>query len=116
MSLLDEAMESCTRLNQVTADDGVGGYSSTWADGDKFLAAFAFSSSLEAKTAQKAGVTSLYTITTRRAFTLMFHDVIRRERDGKIFRITSDGDDQYTPVSAGLDMRNVSAEEWTIPQ
>jgi hypothetical protein len=38
-----------------------------------------------------------------------------RNSDGKIFRITSDGDDNHTPKSATLDMRQVSAEEWSLP-
>jgi hypothetical protein len=38
--------------------------------------------------------------------------VFRRESDGKIFRVTSDGDDKKTPPSAGLDMRQVTAEEF----
>jgi hypothetical protein len=46
---------------------------------------------------------------------LDFHDVIMRIADGKIFRITSDGDDNKTPKSATLDMRQVSAEEWSLP-
>jgi hypothetical protein len=59
-------------------------------------------------------VTSLYTVTTSRAIVLEYHDVFRRESDGKIFRVTSDGDDLYTPKSAGLDMRQVTAEEWVL--
>ena len=38
--------------------------------------------------------------------------MVRRASDGKIFRVTSDGDDKRTPRSAALNMRNVSAEEW----
>ena len=43
--------------------------------------------------------------------TLEYHDVFRRVRDGKIFRVTSDGDDKFTPASTSLDMRQVTAEE-----
>jgi hypothetical protein len=45
---------------------------------------------------------------------LQYHDVIRREKDGKILRITTDGKDKETPKGAGLDMRVVNAEEFTI--
>ena len=61
-------------------------------------------------------MSSVYTLTTRKSINLQYHDVLRRVRDGKIFRITSDGDDLYTPASASLDMRNVSAEEFVLPQ
>jgi hypothetical protein len=55
-------------------------------------------------------------LTTRKDINLQYHDVLRRVRDGKVFRVTSDGDDLYTPASASLDMRNVSAEEFVLPQ
>lgn len=115
MSLLDEAMESCVMLNKQTSPDGYGGYITTWTEGAEFKCAVVFDTSLEARSAEKAGVTSLYTVTTRRALTLEYHDVFRRKRDGKIFRVTSDGDDKYTPQSAGLNMRQVTAEEWSLP-
>ena len=70
--------------------------------------------SIEARTAEKAGVTSLYTVTTAKAMNLQYHDVFRRARDNKVFRVTSDGDDKITPDSATLDMRQVSAEEWSL--
>ena len=114
MSLLSEAMESCVLLNKVTTADGYGGYTVTWTDGAAFNAAIVFNTSLEALKAQAAGVTSLYTITTTKAMNLEYHDVFRRVSDGKIFRVTSDGDDNHTPASAGLNMRQVTAEEWRL--
>lgn len=115
MSLLDEAMETCAFLNKQVTPDGYGGYATTWADGAMFQAAIVFDTSIEARTAEVQGVTSRYTVTTSKALTLEYHDVFRRISDGKVFRVTSDGDDKYTPKSAGLDMRQVTAEEWTLP-
>lgn len=114
MSLLSEAMENCTMLDKRTAQDGYGGYVTTWTEGAPFTAAIVLDSSIEAKIAEKQGVTGLYTVTTTKALNLQYHDVFRRERDGKIFRVTSDGDDKHTPQSAGLNMRQVSAEEWEL--
>ena len=113
MSLLSEAMTTCTMISRTVTDDGLGGYVSVWADGDPFEAAIVFDTSVEAQQAEAAGVTSRYTVTTSRSFCLKYHDVFRRESDGKVFRVTSDGDDKYTPASASLDMRQVTAEEWT---
>ena len=112
MSLLDEAFEACIRLNKTTQDDGYGGEITVWTDGAHFDAAIVFDSSTEGKIAQAQGVTSLYTVTTRKDRMLEYHDVFRRLSDGKIFRVTSDGDDKYTPASATLNMRQVTAEEW----
>ena len=115
MSLLDEAMETCVLLNKQTTADGYGGYITQWSDGAEFNCAIVYDTSLEARVAEKQGVNSRYTITVRKNMMLEYHDVIRRVRDGKIFRITSDGDDKYTPASASLNMRQVTAEEWELP-
>ena len=115
MSLLSEAMDNCIMLNKQTVADGYGGYVTTWTEGAEFSAAIVFDTSIEARTAEQQGVSSLYTVTTPKALTLEYHDVFRRLKDGKIFRVTSDGDDKFTPDSAGLNMRQVTAEEWSLP-
>lgn len=112
MSLLSEAMEACVLLNKQTTADGYGGYIATYVDGAEFQAAIVFDTSVEARVAEAQGVTSRYTVTTSRSMVLEYHDIFRRIRDGKLFRVTSDGDDKFTPMSAGLDMRQVTAEEW----
>ena len=114
MSLLDEAFENCIMMNKSTTEDGYGGMNTTWSDGAMFQCAIVFDTSMQARTAEQAGVTSLYTITTRKNIMLEYHDVFKRVRDGKIFRVTSDGDDKYTPESATLNMRQVTAEEWKL--
>lgn len=116
MSLLSEAMEKCVFLNKSKRSDGYGGYINSWTEGAEFQAAITFDSSLQARVAEKEGVTSLYTVTTSRSMTLEYNDYFLRSRDGKKFRVVSDGDDRYTPASSNLDMRQVSAEEiQTLP-
>lgn len=115
MSLLSDAMESCIMLNKKTEADGYGGFFNTWTDGAEFKAAITFDTSIEARNAEAAGVTSLYTVTTDKSITLEYHDVFRRVSDGKIFRVTSDGDDKFTPSNALLNMRQVTAEEYSLP-
>ena len=114
MSLLDEYMESCIIYDKRTVPDGYGGYTVEWVEGAPFNAAITLDSSIEARRAEKEGVTGLYTITTSKSLNLQYHDVFKRVSDGKIFRVTSDGDDNHTPASATLDMRQVSAEEWEL--
>jgi hypothetical protein len=107
-------MTTCVILNKQTVADGYGGYDITWVDGAEFKAAIVLDSSMEARIGEKQGVTALYTVTTPKALNLQYHDVFRRVEDSKIFRVTSDGDDDKTPLSAGLDMRQVTAEEWKL--
>lgn len=115
MSLLSEAMEKCVILNRIKDNDGYGGYTIEWVEGAQFDAAIVFDTSIEARTAEKQGVTSLYTVTTGKELTLEFHEVFKRLSDNKIFRVTSDGDDKKTPASSRLNMRQVNAEKWSLP-
>ena len=110
MSLLSEAMVPCVYLNKSKVADGYGGYIDSYTEGVEFLAAFDFNNSLQGKIAEKDGVTDRYTVTTLKEFNLVFNDVFKRSSDGKIFRVTTDGTDKRTPASAGLNMRQVSAE------
>lgn len=115
MSLLSDAMENCVMLDRITAADGYGGYETIYVEGAPFDAAIVLDNSMQARAAEKQGVTALYTVTTVKALNLQYHDVFKRKRDNKIFRVTSDGDDKRTPASASLNMRQVSAEEWALP-
>ena len=115
MSLLSEKMDDCKIINRQIVDDDIGGQKTIWTEGATVKCAIVLNNSIEAQIAQKQGTTAYYTVTTEKALNLQYHDVIKRLEDGKIFRITSDGDDNKTPESAGLDMRQVSAEEWRLP-
>ena len=112
MSLLSDAMEPFVMMDRRSVPDGYGGTRTEWFEGAEFSAAAVFDTSMQARIGGVQGVTSLYTITTSRAMTLEYHDVVKRLSDGKFFRVTSDGDDKKTPLSAVLDMRQVTAEEW----
>ena len=115
MSLLSEAYTDCVYINKAVLPDGEGGLVTTWTEGAEFKAAIRLDNSMQARIGMAQGVTALYTIITSRSVNLQYHDVVKRLDDNKIFRVTSDGDDQKTPGSAGLDMRAVSAEEWSLP-
>lgn len=116
MSLLTEAMTDFTIINRQTIEVGYGGYTNVWTDGATIKAVARLDNSMQARIAEKDGVTTVYTIITPKAVNLQYHDVLRRESDKKIFRVLSDGDDKKTPKTAGLDMRSVAAEEWIFPR
>ena len=114
MSLLDNAMVDVALLDKRREPDGVGGFITSWFESVIFKAAIAFDTSMESRIAEKQGVTSRYTVTTNKGAKLSYHDVIKRLSDGKIFRITSDGDDKQTPKSASFQFLQVTAEEWWL--
>lgn len=114
MSLLDEAFEEFTILDKRTVPDGYGGVETTYVDGASFKGAIVYDGSTQAKVAQAMGVTALYTLTVHKDIILNYHDILRREKDGQIFRLTTDSNDLKTPKSATLNMRQYQAEEWIL--
>ena len=115
MSLIDTMKEVCTLLDKRTAPDGMGGYTMTWIDGAAFHAAIVKDNSIQARAAEKQGVTEVYTVTVDRNMPLEFHDVFRRESDGAIFRVTSNITDSKTPRVATFSFGQVTAERWELP-
>lgn len=115
MSLLDNFLqEKCVLLEKKRTPDGAGGWLVEWADGAEFNAAVVLDTSMQSRIAEKEGVTSVYTVTTRRSTPLSFHDVFKRLSDGAIFRATSDGAEKQSPSVGSLDMCQVTAEKWEL--
>lgn len=114
MSLIDNAMEKSYIMDKTTQPDGYGGIKTTYTEGAEILVAYSFDTSTQARIAQQEGISNRYTLTTRKSVVLKFPDIIKRDRDGKIFKVTSDGSDNGTPNGAGLDLRQVEAEEWSL--
>lgn len=110
MSLLDEAMEPCQFIDKTTGRDSYGGVIPVWKPGAEFDAAIVLDNSTEARIAASEGVKNLYTVTVRRNIPLESGQILQRLKTGKYLRLTSDGTDNMTPRSAGLDMRQASAE------
>lgn len=115
MSLLDEAFESFTIINKTVVDDGYGGVETVWIDGAEIQGAIVYNNSQLQHIAQAIGTTATYTLTVRKNIDLDAFTVIRRESDGKTFRLLTNSDDNKTPKSAGLNMRQYQAEEFIIP-
>lgn len=115
MSLITEAMTKCTMIDKRTVPDGQGGYSTQWVDGASFQAAIIKDSSMQARTAEKQGVTEVYTVTVNKGLLLDYHDVFRRESDGAVFRVTSNISDSETPARATFQIGQVTAERWVLP-
>lgn len=115
MALLDNFLtEKCVLMEKKRTADGAGGWYTEWKEGAEFLAAIVLDTSMQSRIAEKEGVSSVYTVTTRKATPLLFHDVFKRVRDGVIFRATSNGNDKQSPGVSSLDMCQVTAERWEL--
>lgn len=114
MSLMDAAMADVIFMSKTRVPDGEGGFVTAWAEGAAFSAAIVFNNSVEARAAAQQGVKNLYTVTVDKSAAMEYHDVFKRVSDGKIFRITSDGEDAKTPNVATFQFAQMSAEEWVL--
>lgn len=116
MSLLSEAFEPFVFVSKTLVPDGEGGMIPAWVESkDEFMATADFATSTLSTIANKLTERTNCTITTSKAVTLEPMDVIKRVEDGQYFRITSSGKNSKTPESASLDMRQSTAELWTLP-
>lgn len=114
MNLVENMMDACVIMNKSKVSDGEGGFTTEWTEGAEILAAITYNTSMSALIAQKEGVTSTYTITTYKENELDFHDVIKRVKDGRIFRVTSEAGDIVAPAISSLNMAQVTAEKWEL--
>lgn len=115
MSLIDNFMVECCRMIPDRAPDGEGGENVRYTDGERFIAAVVYDDSAAARLAEKQGLSKTFTVTADRNINLRFHDVIKRLTDNKTFRITSDSDDNRTPLCASFSFSVCKAEEWELP-
>jgi len=116
MALYEYFMRDCVFVEKKHVPDGEGGLTTEWVPGtDTFRAAIIKDSSLQARVAEKEGVSSVYTVTTEKTVPLDFHDVIKRLDDGTIFRITTKSKDGDTPSVASFQFTQALAEEWSLP-
>lgn len=118
MTLVDDMLDTCTLLDRITASNGMGGFTQTYTDGAEFSAAIVKDQTMQARIAEKQGVTELYTVTVYKGgVTLDYHDVFRRESDGQVFRVTSNIKDSSPPASASdiMQLAQVTAERWVLP-
>lgn len=115
MTILDGIMTTCRRMDKVTADDLYGGTIETYQPGATFQAVIRKDSSMEALIAERSGLTEIFTVVVDKRIRLRLHDVIRRESDQQIFRITSDTLDSEAPEASTIKITKCTAERWTLP-
>ena len=114
MTLFEEMYEPFCYMEKTRVPDGESGTITTWREGMEFRGHAAFDTSIEARTGAAAGVSSLYTLTAPVSVPLEYHDIVKRLGDGKILRVTSDGDDVVTPSMASFTFHQVTAEEYEL--
>lgn len=112
-NLFREMYEPFHFLVAIPTLDGEGGFYNRYVDGAEFEAHATFDTTMEARTGAAAGVSSLYTLHAPIGVPLGFHTIVKRDSDGKILRITSNGNDKKTPDVATFSFQVVTAEDFT---
>lgn len=95
--------------------DGEGGYITSWTDSVEFTNHQALDSSMEARRAEKEGVTSLYSALVRKDLPIEYNDVFRDTETGQTYRVTSNPEEKQSPKSATFDLKYFTAERWNLP-
>ena len=114
MTLVDNMMEQFCFVEHTKQPDGEGGFIKQWKDGAEFKAALVLDTTMQARIAEKQGVTAVFTITTTRNTLLEYNDVIRRLSDGQTFRVTSNGEDKISPKFGTIEMSQATCERWEL--
>lgn len=115
MALYEQFYEPCQRLQKGRVPDGEGGWETKWLALGEFAAAVVIDTSAEAVIAESAGMSRTYRVTCPDGTKLGFHDVFKRVRDGKTFRVTSGPVDLTAPSMASFSFEIVKAEAWELP-
>lgn len=112
---IDDFFEELQLIEKKSVSDGMGGFTSEYVEGAEFLGAVSVDNSMEALIAQQQGVKSLYTITVRKNVNLFYDDVIKRIRDNRYLRITSNKQDIESPNNISeMELYQVKAEPYFL--
>lgn len=115
MSLLDDFARTCVLMEKTREPDGAGGYYVTWKDGAEFKNHQALDTSMEARRAEKEGVTSIYSALVRKDFPIEYNDVFKDTETGLTYRVTSNPEEKVAPRSASFELKYFTAERWSLP-
>ena len=115
MSLLDDFARSCVLLEKTRKPDGEGGYIVEWTDRAEFLNYQALDTSMEARRAEKEGVTSLYSALVDKAVPIEFNNYFKDKETGETYRVTSNPEEKQAPKSASFPLKYFTAEKKVPP-
>lgn len=114
MSLLDEFSRPCVMVEKTRISDGEGGFTVAWVDGVEFQNYQALDTSMEARIAEKEGVTSVYNALVQRDLPIEYNDVFRDKTTGQTYRVTSNPEDKKAPESSSFELKFFTAERYAL--
>ena len=115
MSLLNDFARPCVLMENTRIPDGEGGYTVDWAEGATFQNYQALDTSMEARTAEKQGVTSVYSALVDKDVQIEYGDYFKEKESGTVYRVTSHPDEKQAPKSASFTLKFFTAERAVLP-
>ena len=116
MSLLSDFARTCVLMEKTRAPDGEGGYTIDWKDGVSFQNYQALDTSMEARRAEKEGVTSVYSALVDKAIPIEYGDYFKDTETGLTYRVTSNPYEKESPKSATFALKYFTAERKELPK
>ena len=114
MSLLDDFGRKCCLMEKRRTPDGAGGWDVQWVDGAEFVNYQALDTSMEARRAEKDGVTSVYSALVKKSLPIEYNDAFKDLTTGTTYRVNSRPEDKAAPASASFDLKFFTAERWAL--
>lgn len=115
MSLLDDFARKCVLMEKNRTSDGESGYYVTWTEGVEFKNFQALDTSMEARRAEKEGVTSVYSALVEKAVPIEYGDYFKDLSTGETYRVTSNPEEKQAPISSTLPLKFFTAERKALP-
>ena len=116
MSLLNDFARTCVLMEKTRVPDGEGGYTLDWTDGATFKNYQALDTSMEARRAEKEGVTSVYSALVDKALPIEYGDYFKDTETGLTYRVTSNPSEKESPKSATFSLKYFTAERKELPK
>lgn len=116
MSLLDDFARNCILMEKKRTPSLEGGWTTEWVEGAAFKNYQALDTSMEARRAQKEGVTSLYSALVDKDFPIEYNDYFKDVELGETFRVTSNPSEKQSPKSASFSLKFFTAEKKALPE
>ena len=116
MSLLNDFARPCVLMEKTRVEDGESGYIIDWKDGVSFQNYQALDTSMEARRAEKEGVTSVYSALVDKALPIEYGDYFKDAETGLTYRVTSNPSEKESPKSATFSLKYFTAERRDLPK
>ena len=116
MRLLDDFARPCVLMERKGVPDGEGGEKTAWADGTPFTNYQALNTSMEARRAEKEGVTSVYSALVDKSLRIEYGDYFKDIGTGLTYRVLSNPSEKDSPKSATFALKYFTAERKELPK